>query len=330
MEGKTLIEKIFAIKNNAEFNDLAIEVARFQYKYCDVYNKYCNAINRIPSKIEKIEKIAFLPIDFFRTKRVLAKGIIEQQMFLSSGTTNENSSKHFVADISIYERNFMEGFKQFYGSPEEYCFLALLPSYLERSGSSLVYMVNQLIKLSNHPESGFFITDLEILISILKEKLKKGKKVILIGVSFALLELAEKYVFDFDTTNLVVMETGGMKGKRKEMIRGELHSILCKSFNVLQIHSEYGMTELLSQAYSIKDGIYQNTPRMKIFRRDPTDPLNIDKRGYGAANIIDLANIYSCSFIETQDICRINDDESFEILGRIDNSQIRGCNLLYL
>ena len=326
---ETLIEKIFTVNADVDFNKLAIDVARYQYDNCKVYREYCDAIHRLPSDAKEVKDIAFLPIEFFRTRKVISEGLTEEHVFLSSGTTNEQASKHFVADLALYERSFLAGFNLFYGNPEDYCILALLPSYLERNGSSLVYMTDKLIRLSKHAESGFFINDTEQLLNILKVKLANHTKVLLLGVSFALLDLASRYKFDFDTTNLIVMETGGMKGRGKELVRDEMHSILCNAFNVNAIHSEYGMTELLSQAYSPQKGAYNTAPWMKILLRETTDPLSISERSQGAINIIDLANIHSCSFIATQDMGGFNEDGSFEVLGRIDNSQIRGCNLMY-
>lgn len=320
---------IFSISRPSDFNTAALETFRFQYLNNPVYRQFCNLLNKDPEKIDRVEKIPFLPIEFYKTHAVVSSKDPSEITFSSSGTTGQQTSKHVVTDLSIYETSFREGFKKFYGNIEEYAVLALLPSYLEREGSSLIYMVDYLIKKSNNPHSGFYLHDL----TALKEKLlnleKKGQKTLLIGVSFALLDLAED--FNFKLKNTIVMETGGMKGRRKEMIRAELHGILQKAFGVKKIHSEYGMTELLSQAYSTGDGIFECPPWMKILIRDPEDALSLLPYGKsGGINVIDLANINSCSFIATQDLGKDMGAGKTTILGRFDNSDIRGCNLLIL
>jgi hypothetical protein len=252
-----------------------------------------------------------------------------QTVFSSSGTTGQITSKHYIADIQLYEQSYTKGFHHFYGDVGQYCILALLPSYIERSGSSLIYMVNDLIEKSKHPQSGFYLNEIDSLIDTLTALDAKGKKVLLIGVSFALLDLVEKY--QLQLKNTIVMETGGMKGRRKELIRKELHEHLMKGFGVETIHSEYGMTELLSQAYSNGNGIFKTPPWMKFMIRDTEDPLSFLPFGKtGGINVIDLANINSCSFIATQDLGKKYEDESFEILGRFDHSDVRGCNLMVL
>ena len=294
-----------------------------------MYRSFCDLLYVHPSDVKKIEQIPFLPIQFFKTKKVLSSIDKVQETFSSSGTTGSITSKHLVTDLSWYEESYLNGFKYFYANIEDYVVLALLPNYLERKGSSLVYMVDDLIKKSNSPESGFYLNNLEELIEKLVELDKKGQKVLLIGVSFALLDLIEKHTFNLKNT--IVMETGGMKGQRKELVRHELHTILSNGFGVEKIHSEYGMTELLSQGYSKGNGIFNCPPWMRFLTRDTEDSLTIlPKEKSGGINIIDLANYNSCSFIATQDLGKIHPDNSFEIIGRFDNSDIRGCNLMVL
>jgi len=320
---------LFKLHTATEFNEIALEIFKFQASHNTVYKNFINLLNINVNSIQKIEQIPFLPIQFFKTHQVVSSSKKEQQVFLSSGTTGNNQSKHFVTDLAVYEKSFRKGFEYFYGKIETYTVLALLPSYLERQGSSLIYMVNDFIQKSNNPKSGFFLNNLDELSENLKKLDQNNDKVLLIGVSFALLDLIEKY--QFNLKNTVVMETGGMKGKRKELIREELHYILQKGFGVEKIHSEYGMTELLSQAYSKGNGIFECPPWMKVLTRDTEDPLTILPKGKsGGLNIIDLANINSCSFIATQDLGKVYPNNTFEVLGRFDNSDIRGCNLLVL
>jgi phenylacetate-coenzyme A ligase PaaK-like adenylate-forming protein len=281
-----------------------------------------------PERIREPEEVPFLPIEFFRSHTVLAEGIKPEMIFESSGTTGSTPSRHHVADTSVYRESFMNGFIRFYGDPAQICILALLPSYLERKGSSLVYMMDHLIKQSVQPDSGFYLDNLGELSSVLQKRMKDQIPTLLMGVSFALLDLAEQYPSQLDR-HITIMETGGMKGQRKELIRSELHQRLKKAFGIGHIHSEYGMTELLSQAYSVGEGLFKSPPWMKILIRDPNDPLSLLSTGQtGGIDIIDLANINSCSFIATGDLGKIHDDNSFEVLGRYDNSEIRGCNLL--
>ena len=320
--------KIFEIENAHDFENLSISIFKYQAKYNVVYKKYLQYLNIDICQIKKIKDIPFLPIDFFKTHKIITENQIIQTIFLSSGTTLNKRSSHFIVDENIYQKSFLTCFKNFYGNPEEFCFLALLPSYLENGDSSLVYMLNILIQKSKNKESGFYLNNLDELVKNLKKIQKSGKKIFLIGVSFALLDLAEKY--DLDLSNIIIMETGGMKGKRKELIRSDLHDFLKKKFHVEKIHSEYGMTELLSQAYSKENGIFKTPNWMKILIRDIYDPFSYLENGKtGGINIIDLANIYTCSFIETKDLGRLNLQGNFEILGRFDNSDIRGCNLLF-
>jgi phenylacetate-coenzyme A ligase PaaK-like adenylate-forming protein len=323
----SLEDQIFNINSEFEFIKIALDIFQFQYKNNSVYNEFCNHLRVSPNKVKNIHQIPFLPIEFFKTHPIKAGSFIEEQIFLSSGTTGQNQSQHFVKDLSIYEKSYLKAFEYFYGKVENYCVLALLPSYLEREGSSLIYMTEDLINKSNNPKSGFFLENHSELIEILKENVKNNQKTLLIGVSFALLDLAEHN--QIDLKNVIIMETGGMKGRRKELTRTELHYIYNNSFNVSEIHSEYGMTELLSQAYSKGNGIFETPPWMKTIIRDINDPFSIlENNKTGGINIIDLANINSCSFIASQDLGKKVSNKKFEVLGRFDNSDLRGCNLL--
>ena len=322
-------ESIFNIQTEQEFLDIALTVFRHQFNNNSVYRSFCDLLYIHPSDVKEIAQIPFLPIQFFKTKEVLSTQNAVQETFTSSGTTGSVTSKHFVTDLALYEESYLKGFRNFYGNIEDYTVLALLPNYLEREGSSLVYMVNDFILKSNKPESGFYLNNLEELASMLERLDTAGEKVLLIGVSFALLDVIERY--QLCLKNTIVMETGGMKGMRKELVRDELHRLLAKGFGVSQIHSEYGMTELLSQAYALRDGRFGCPPWMKVFARDTEDALSILPRGVsGGVNIIDLANYNSCSFIATQDLGKVHADGTFEIIGRFDNSDIRGCNLMVL
>ena len=322
-------QSIFDIKTSSEFESMALGVFRFQYQNNEVYRTFCAHLERTPKEVNRLEDIPFLPIEFFKSKKVICGTEDHEVVFSSSGTTGNVTSKHFITSLEIYQKSYLNGFVRFYGNIEEYCVLALLPSYLERKGSSLIYMVDDLIKKSRHTDSGFYLDNLSSLYSKLQGLNKEGQKTLLIGVSFALLDFVEKHSINLQNTT--IMETGGMKGRRKEMIRPELHDVLSTGFGVEKIHSEYGMTELLSQAYSKGDGVFRTPPWMKIMIRDTEDPLSIQKLGKtGGLNVIDLANINSCSFIATQDLAKNYTDGSFEILGRFDNSDIRGCNLMVL
>ncbi|MCW5518445.1 acyl transferase [Aureitalea sp. L0-47] len=321
-------DAIFSITSPEAFERKALETFRYQYDNVAIYRNFCDAIKTDVSAIKEVKDIPFLPIQFFTSERVLARELEPQITFSSSGTTGSTPAKHFVAHTELYRQSFMSGFRRNYGQPSEYAILALLPSYLERKGSSLVYMVDHLIEASEHAQSGFYLDDLVKLAATLSELEASETKTLLIGVSFALLNLVEKHKFNL--RNTVVMETGGMKGRRKEIIREELHSILKKGFGLDTIHSEYGMTELLSQAYSKGDGVFSCPPWMKVLTRDPEDPFTYIEGKTGGINVIDLANQYSCSFIATQDLGKMNTDGNFEILGRFDTSDIRGCNLMAL
>ncbi|WP_282041690.1 acyl transferase [Winogradskyella flava] len=320
---------IFNIKSTEDFKAMALQVFRFQFENNPVYRSFCDLLYKHPSDIRNTNDIPFLPIQFFKSHDVLSTTKAVEKIFTSSGTTGSLTSKHLITGISLYEKSYRKGFKHFYGNVEDYVILALLPSYLERDGSSLIYMVSDLIETSNRPESGFYLDNLEALSQIIQTLERKKQKTLLIGVSFALLDLVESFQFNLNHT--IVMETGGMKGRRKEIIRQELHNILKTGFGVEYIHSEYGMTELLSQAYSRGKGVFDCPPWMKVLTRDTEDALALQRPNKtGGINIIDLANINSCSFIATQDLGKVFENGQFEIIGRFDNSDIRGCNLMAL
>ena len=318
---------IFTISSKKEFEKIALKVFRFQFDNNKVYQEFCMLLKKNKENVKSLTEIPFLPIQFFKSHEVLSSSEPIQATFTSSGTTGIQTSKHLVTDITLYEESYRNAFSEFYGNIEDYCVLALLPSYLEREGSSLIQMVDDLIQSSNHEDSGFYLNNYEELIAKLTELDNSGQNVILIGVTYALLDLIEMH--QFQLKNTIIMETGGMKGKRKEMIREELHTILCEGFGVPVIHSEYGMTELLSQAYSLGNGIFECPNWMQILIRETEDALSYVNDGKtGGINVIDLANINSCSFIATQDLGKKYPNHSFEVLGRFDNSDIRGCNLM--
>ena len=322
-------KKIFNIQTQEEFTAVALEIFKHQFNNNKVYRSFCDLLYIHPSDVTKIEQIPFLPIQFFKTREVLSSKEKIAEIFTSSGTTGSITSKHLVTDINFYKDSYLKGFAHFYGNIEDYVVLALLPNYLERKGSSLVFMVDDLIGKSKNTESGFYLNNLDELAKKLINLDKNGQKILLIGVSFALLDLIEKH--QFNLKNTIVMETGGMKGRRKELIRNELHQLLKSGFKVDKIHSEYGMTELLSQAYSKGNGIFETPNWMQILTRDTEDALTIlDKEKTGGINVIDLANYNSCSFIATQDLGKVHKNGTFEIIGRFDNSDIRGCNLMVL
>lgn len=321
-----MIKKIFSA-NEQNFEEISFEIFSFQYKNNRIYQEFCDFLKKTPKNVSVLEKIPFIPVEFFKNHPIFCGNTMPETIFTSSGTTSEAVSKHFVKEISVYEESFRRGFEFFYQNPQNYTILALLPSYLEREGSSLIYMVEDLIKASGKKHSGFYLHNTEQLAKTLKELDEAGEKILLIGVSFALLDLVEKH--QFNLKNTIVMETGGMKGRRKELIRSELHKILTEGFGTKKIHSEYGMTELLSQGYSFGNGIFKSVPWLKILIRETQDPFSFCKNGkIGGVNLIDLANIYSCSFLQTQDLGKKIDNHSFEILGRFDASDIRGCNLM--
>ena len=324
---------IFTISNQKQFEKLALKIFRFQYENNLVYKQFCDLRKVDVHKIKSLKQIPFLPIQFYKSHKVVSNTNEIQEIFTSSATTGAITSQHFVTDVSLYEQSYRQGFSQFYGNIEDYVILALLPSYLDRSGSSLIYMFSELIKLTNNADSGFYLNNQIELLQQLEKLKNSDKQVLLIGVTFALLDLidfAKSIKFSLhEINNFFVMETGGMKGRRKEMIRKDLHLQLCEGFSVSSIHSEYGMTEMLSQAYSLGNGIFECTQQMQILIRDTEDALTcVDDGKTGGINVVDLANINSCSFIATQDLGKKYANGTFEILGRFDNSDIRGCNLM--
>ncbi len=331
------VEQAIAFLENEQysFNEKALQVFRFQYTHNPLYKKFCNLLNREPGDVQSIREIPFLPISFFKSHEILSVIRTPVLQFESSGTTGLQTSRHFVYNAEVYLAAMRNGFKKFYGDFDEWCILALLPNYLERQNSSLIYMVDDFIKLSNHPDSGFYLHDLDKLANTLRENERKGTKTLLMGVTFALLDLSEQFATPLQHT--IIMETGGMKGRRKELTRQEVHDKLKAAFDMENIHSEYGMTELLSQAYSDGKGIFQPADSMQVVLRAIDDPLEIwtkdDVAGSSAAgviNVIDLANVYSCSFIATDDVGTLYANGSFEVAGRLDNSDMRGCSFLLL
>jgi phenylacetate-coenzyme A ligase PaaK-like adenylate-forming protein len=321
-------DRIFSIKNQSDFLNISLDIFRYQYLNNSLYRTFTDNLGVNWKSVDSLQGIPFMPVEFFRDHKILTGELPAVKVFESSGTTGTISSRHFVADLDLYEQSFLKTFRLFYGAPDHYVIVALLPSYVERHGSSLVYMADKLIQESGHSLSGFYRPDTIEILNVLRSSDSTEKKILLLGVSFALLDLAENY--SLDLSEAIVMETGGMKGRRKELTRQELHSILKSGFNVSSIHSEYGMTELLSQAYSKNNGIFYSPPWMKLLIRDPLDPLSVysESGRTGGINVIDLANLNSCSFIATGDLGKLYDDGGFEVLGRFDNSDIRGCNLL--
>ncbi|HRO83417.1 MAG TPA: acyl transferase [Niabella sp.] len=328
---ESIEDRIFS--KNMDFEQLSFEVFQFQYKNNTVYQKYVDMIGIDTTKINQIKDIPFLPIQLFKSHKIATTSFHPQAVFESSGTTGSINSKHFVKNIELYKKSFLQCFYQFYGNPKDWCIIGLLPSYLERQSSSLVFMVNQLITESRHEKSGFYLNEFKKLAQTLKILEATSQKTLLIGVTFALLDFAEQYAMPLKTTT--IMETGGMKGRREEMVRSQVHAVLKHSFGVQSVHSEYGMTELLSQAYSQGEGVFEAPQWMKILIRDEDDPLSVhssveSNKLRGKINIIDLANIYSCSFIATDDLGYLYENGAFEVLGRADNSDIRGCSQLVL
>lgn len=320
---KDFIDKLFSGKTISD--EQVLEVFRFQYRHNAVYHAWCNQLNLGEDKILTVEQIPFLPISFFKTHKVVCGEFEPELLFESSGTTQTTNSRHYIKSVQVYEESFVRCFRHFYGSINEYCILGLLPNYLERQNSSLIKMADDLIKLSHHPQSGFYLYDFDQLYSTLRSLENKKQKTLLLGVTFALLDFAAQ--FPLKLSHTTVMDTGGMKGRKKELTRNEVHGFLQAQFGVEQIHSEYGMTELLSQAYSKGGGRYQCPHWMKMFVRDENDPLLVSVKGKGLINVLDLANIYSCCFIATDDVGEV-DENYFEIFGRLDNSDLRGCSLL--
>lgn len=311
------------------FTKIALELFRYQAQHNAVYRSYVKYRGTDTANVQLLEQVPFLPIEFFKEQEVKTETFEPEAIFYSSGTTQQNRSRHFVSDLTLYNHITQSTFEKFYGPLQDFVVLALLPSYLEQGGSSLVAMVDHFIKKTGQQEEGFYLREHSKMLKAMRQARQRGKQVLLIGVSYALLDLAEELKGQEDFTGVTVMETGGMKGRRREMIREELHANLQKGFGVKAIHSEYGMTELLSQGYSKGEGIFWPGYTMRILLRDLNDPfdLNPDQRS-GGINVIDLANVDSCAFIETKDIGRLQADGSFKVLGRFDNSDIRGCNLL--
>ncbi len=326
MTAEKIHQQLFEINSEAGFEAMAMEIFRLQAQYNSIYKNYLEAIKIAWTSVDSPEKIPFLPIEFFKTHPVKTGNFTPEAIYTSSGTSGGNTSRHFVRFNEVYRSSFMQGFNRFYGNPDKYVFYALLPSYLEREGSSLIEMANSLIQASGHPDSGFFLHEHDRLANLMLKNEGGPRINFLLGVTYGLLDYAEKYPQPLPMS--VIMETGGMKGRRKEMIRAEVAETLQKAFQVEEIHSEYGMTELLSQAYSAGGGIFSCPPWMRVLVRDTSDPLSWKSEGSGALNIIDLANIHSCAFIATQDLGKVHRNGYFEVSGRMDHADIRGCNLL--
>lgn len=325
-----LEDKIFNIQQG-QIDELAIEVFRFQYANNLLYKSFIDALTIDPQTVSSVASIPFLPVSFFKTHEVKSTSFTPEVVFESSGTTQSGNSRHLLKSLSMYRKSFTKAFRNFYGEPEGWCIIGLLPSYLERRHSSLVLMVDELIKLSRHEASGFYLYNHEELARVISSNERANQKTLLIGVTFALLDFAE--AFSMPLKHTIVMETGGMKGRRKEITREEVHQLLKSRWALKSVHSEYGMTELLSQAYSRQDGIFISPPWMKVLVRDEDDPLTVktsqqNRIVTGLVNVIDLANLYSCSFVAVDDICKLHPDGSFEILGRMDSSDVRGCSLM--
>lgn len=320
--------KLFRCADDATRDSWALELFHWQAEQVAPYAEYLKHLAVNHAQIKRTQDIPYLPVELFKAHEVKASGFPAIKTFSSSGTTGQEPSLHHVVDLEVYEQSYLNTFQTFYGDPSDYVVFALLPSYLERSGSSLIDMAQGLITRSEHPDSGFFLDDLKALNKLLTKHLNSDRKILLLGVSFALLDLAEQYPMPLPK-NAVVMETGGMKGRRREMIRSELHQILKEAFNLSVIHSEYGMTELLSQAYAPTGRCFQTSHWMRLSLRDTEDPLSPAPPGKtGGVNVMDLANIYSCAFIATQDLGRPCPEGGIEILGRFDNAEVRGCNLM--
>lgn len=323
-----LRNRIFSITTEDDFNDTAIGIFQYQARENLVYKMFVSGLGIDPLAVKTPEAIPFLPVEFFRQHRIVSGRARHKLVFESSGTAGSSTSRHYITDPGLYYESFSTGFRYFFGDPSEWLFAALLPSYIERGNSSLVYMFDNLIRISNDRRSSFYLRQSDKLINILREAADEDKKVMLIGVTYALLDIAENN--SFDLSGVTVVETGGMKGRRKEITREELHSILKKGLNISNVYSEYGMTEMLSQAWSSGDGLFRCPPWMKAVIRELNDPLSFSERAgtMGGINIIDLANINSCSFLATSDLGKLHNEGAFEVIGRFDNSDTRGCNLL--
>ncbi|HEY0612700.1 MAG TPA: acyl transferase [Chitinophaga sp.] len=319
-------ERIFNLQG-PDLEPAALDLFRYQYRHNALYQAYTDALHIRPETVNRLTAIPFLPIQFFKTHAVTTGSFEPQLVFESSGTTQTVNSRHLVKEAALYERSFITAFEQFYGPVSDYVVVGLLPSYLERQHSSLVVMVQEMIRRSGHAGSGFYLYEHEKLYAQLQEMEARGQKALLIGVTFGLLDFAEKYTLSLKHT--IVMETGGMKGRREEWTRSQVHAFLQEKLGASAIHAEYGMTELLSQAYSYGNGIFNTPPWMKVLLRDENDPFQLfSGRSSGVINVVDLANVYSCAFIATEDIGKLHDDGSFEVLGRLDNSALRGCSLM--
>jgi len=322
------IDNILTNCRHFDFTEAALGQFHYQFRHNPVYREFCNLLGISSSQIHELHMIPFLPVEIFKSHVVKCGDATSQIVFTSSGTTGQAPSRHFITDLKIYDKSLVKGFERVYGLANNYCLLALLPSYLERENSSLIYMVRKLMEMSGHPYNGFYLYDHTKLAATIKELIKSNQKTLLIGASFALLDFSEEFSLA-PNDSVIVMETGGMKGRRKEIVREELHQVLCSRFGVKEIHSEYGMCELLSQAYSKGKGRFLAPPWMKVLIREMNDPFSYTPTGKtGAINIIDLANINSCSFIATQDIGKMHPDGTFEVSGRYDHSDVRGCNLM--
>jgi hypothetical protein len=320
------VNNIFSLSVD-HFDELCMDIFRFQYHHNPVYRQWCELIGKDLHTVKTLEHIPSLPVSFFKQKKLLT-GEDASYFFESSGTTQTQNSRHWVRDMNLYRQSFTMGFERFYGKADEWCILALLPAYLERQHSSLVMMAEELIQMTGHPKSGFYLYNHQELDHTLNELEASGQKTLLLGVTFALLDFAT--AFPQQLKHTIVMETGGMKGRKKEMTRAEVHGFLTQQMGVSHIHSEYGMTELLSQAYSAGEGIFECPPWLRVMVRDEEDPLGTGQLGKGVIQLIDLANVYSCSFIATEDVGRVFEDGKFEVWGRLDHSDIRGCSLMVL
>lgn len=315
--------------NAGNFRDIALELFRYQYANNDIYRQFTDALKINPAQVHELTQIPYLPVSFFKTHKVVTDNVAQPALvFESSRTTGDVPSRHFVKNEMIYEQSLLEGFRQFYGDVKDYVILALLPSYLERGNASLVHMAKVLMERSGRPENGFYLDEWDQLAAVLQQLEARGQKALLLGVTFALLDFAAAKPMKL--SNTVVMETGGMKGRRAEWTRAQVHEYLGQAWQVSAVHSEYGMTELLSQAYALKNGIFECTRTMRVLMRDINDPLEVKESGSGCINVIDLANVHSCAFIATEDVGKIASDGSFEVSGRMDHAALRGCNLMVL
>ena len=312
--------------NEQNFEQYALALFQYQFSANEVYRSFVTAIGKDPASVSCLTDIPFLPVSLFKTHKVVTGKFEPQLVFESSGTTGMQNSQHLVKDPALYKASFLQTFHDFYGAPEDYVFLCLLPSYLERNNSSLVYMAAELIRRSRQEESGFYLNEWEQLATTLSILAQTDRKVMLLGVTFALLDFADQYPMDL--SRITVMETGGMKGRREEWTRDQVHDFLKTKWQLPAVHSEYGMTELLSQAYSRGAGLFECPSVLKVLVRDESDPFDIKRQGNGCINVVDLANVHSCAFIATDDIARIRADGKFEITGRLDHSALRGCSLM--